>query len=238
MPVNKIIFDNKTLIDLTNDTITADKLLKGYTAHDKSGETITGTYEVGSSGGSSADTNLIDELISGTITNITTNAEEMRESAFSYCELLEEVNAPNCKGLYATVFSGCSSMIIFNAPLIEYIGLYAFYECGMLGELYFPNANYLEDGAFQACFSLSTITLGAVDYLPYGTFLACYSLTDVYLGYDGVVSIEYGTFEENIELSIIRIHVKSAYASAYANATNWAYYIENGFVEIVEDYEE
>jgi hypothetical protein len=40
---NKIIYGGKTLIDLTADTVTPDKLLKGTTAHDKSGETITGT---------------------------------------------------------------------------------------------------------------------------------------------------------------------------------------------------
>lgn len=41
--VNKVVYGNETLIDLTADTVTADKLAKGYTAHDKSGEIITGT---------------------------------------------------------------------------------------------------------------------------------------------------------------------------------------------------
>lgn len=40
---NKIVYDGKTLIDLTGDTITAADLQKGVTAHDKSGATITGT---------------------------------------------------------------------------------------------------------------------------------------------------------------------------------------------------
>lgn len=43
MANSKIIFAGETLIDLTNDTVTADKLSKGITAHDKSGEIITGT---------------------------------------------------------------------------------------------------------------------------------------------------------------------------------------------------
>ena len=43
MAVNKIIYGGKTLIDLTADTVAAETLLKGATAHDKSGETITGT---------------------------------------------------------------------------------------------------------------------------------------------------------------------------------------------------
>lgn len=43
MAKNKIIYGNEVLIDLTADTVTADKLAEGITAHDKSGEIITGT---------------------------------------------------------------------------------------------------------------------------------------------------------------------------------------------------
>lgn len=42
MARNKIIFGDEVLIDLTGDTVTPDKLLEGVTAHDKSGEIITG----------------------------------------------------------------------------------------------------------------------------------------------------------------------------------------------------
>ena len=40
--VNKVEFGNETLIDLTNDTVAANKMLSGYTAHSKSGAQITG----------------------------------------------------------------------------------------------------------------------------------------------------------------------------------------------------
>lgn len=48
--VNKVVYGGTILIDLTGDTVTADKVLTGYTAHDKSGATITGTcnYDVNS----------------------------------------------------------------------------------------------------------------------------------------------------------------------------------------------
>ena len=41
--INKVIYGGNTLIDLTADTVTADKLAKNITAHDKSGAIITGT---------------------------------------------------------------------------------------------------------------------------------------------------------------------------------------------------
>lgn len=43
MAINKVIYGGRTLIDLTDDTVTADKLLKDSTAHDKSGAAIVGT---------------------------------------------------------------------------------------------------------------------------------------------------------------------------------------------------
>lgn len=50
MSINKVVYDGKTLIDLTGDTVTADKVLEGFTTHDKSGASITGTcdYDVNS----------------------------------------------------------------------------------------------------------------------------------------------------------------------------------------------
>jgi hypothetical protein len=42
---SKIIYGDRVLIDLTADTITKDKLLKGYTAHGADGEEITGSCE-------------------------------------------------------------------------------------------------------------------------------------------------------------------------------------------------
>lgn len=40
---SKIIYGGKVLMDLTSDTVTADKLLEGFTAHGKDGEPIEGT---------------------------------------------------------------------------------------------------------------------------------------------------------------------------------------------------
>lgn len=40
---NKIIYGGNTLIDLTGDTVSADKVAKDVTFHDKSGAVVTGT---------------------------------------------------------------------------------------------------------------------------------------------------------------------------------------------------
>lgn len=45
MAISKVVYGGNTLIDLTADTITADKLLAGYTAHGADGEHIEGTCD-------------------------------------------------------------------------------------------------------------------------------------------------------------------------------------------------
>ena len=43
MAVNHVIINGETVVDLRNDTVSVDKLIKGATAHDKTGAAITGT---------------------------------------------------------------------------------------------------------------------------------------------------------------------------------------------------
>ena len=54
--VNKVILGSDVKLDLSSDTITADKLASGVTAHDKAGAPITGTcdYDVNSSDATAA----------------------------------------------------------------------------------------------------------------------------------------------------------------------------------------
>ena len=45
MSVNHVIIDGETKLDLRQDTVTPETLLKGKTAHNAAGELITGVYE-------------------------------------------------------------------------------------------------------------------------------------------------------------------------------------------------
>ena len=56
MAISKVVYGNTTLIDLTADTVVANKLLDGYTAHGRDGEAITGscTYDADTSDATAA----------------------------------------------------------------------------------------------------------------------------------------------------------------------------------------
>lgn len=61
--VSKVIYGGQVLMDLTSDTVTADKLLYGYTAHGADGEQVTGScsYDSDTSDANAADS----EILSG-----------------------------------------------------------------------------------------------------------------------------------------------------------------------------
>lgn len=83
--VNKVIYNNSSLIDLTGDTVTPGSLLSGYTAHDRSGAPINGTAviptkvsDLENDVGYIADDDIIDNLTS-TATDKPGSANMLRE---------------------------------------------------------------------------------------------------------------------------------------------------------------
>lgn len=69
--ISKVVYGGKTLIDLTADTVTADKLLSTYTAHDKSGAPITGscTFDADTSDATAA----VAEILAGKTAYVNAN---------------------------------------------------------------------------------------------------------------------------------------------------------------------
>ena len=73
MAVNKVVVNGEAIIDLSADTVTANKLAAGYTAHDRSGAVITGTMAGGGEPVRAKDVNFID--YDGTVLHSYTVAE-------------------------------------------------------------------------------------------------------------------------------------------------------------------
>ena len=131
MAVNKVEYNDngqlKTLIDLTADTVTADKLAKGYTAHDMSGNIITGTMESGS-----GDNTLLKSVIEGSVTEITIpdGTTKIIPHIFRENTKLKKVVIPGTVkeiGQYAFYMSTNLKYVNLNYG-INKIGTFAFYK--------------------------------------------------------------------------------------------------------------
>lgn len=72
---SKVIFNARVLIDLTGDTVTADKLLKGITAHGKDGERVTGKILARNTVGKNGAVGMASNFAAVAITPVTRNTQ-------------------------------------------------------------------------------------------------------------------------------------------------------------------
>ena len=96
MAVNKVVFDGQTLLDLTGDTVTAETLAQGYTAHDKAGALITGAMQSGR------------KVVIGSFNGYSTTSKEISGLGFMPTEVV-----------VSAVYSNLSSGLIYAVWLSE-----------------------------------------------------------------------------------------------------------------------
>ena len=125
--VNKVVYGGTTLIDISDTTATADKILEGYTAYGADGQKLTGT----ASGQSLVVTDTVDEH-GGTIRTITGKVVELKtknitsngtfsaedDDADGYTSVTVNVSgdAPTIQSLSVTP---SESQQIFNASSVD-----------------------------------------------------------------------------------------------------------------------
>ena len=135
MGVSKIIFGDTVLIDLTGDTVTAATLDKGATAHDKAGNQIVGTMEVGESSrfGATLDTFMGDVDSNGVLqspsaeTNLVFDGvTDIGDSSLKYFGY-RNTNINSASFTNLTQITGKHAL------------MYAFSECNSLQSIEFPS---------------------------------------------------------------------------------------------------
>ena len=193
MAYNKVIYGGNTLIDLTADTITADKLASGYTAHDASGALISGTMEPGGNTGGYKElfeqgsfVQIIDDAASFVMSSFYSSARSSVLNNLSYIELqnckevrqygfkgllaLASISFPECITVELSAFYGCSSLTNIYMPKLQNIGERAFAYCNLLTAIELPECTSIAQGAFLACRNLSYLSLPKLSLLGSGVF--------------------------------------------------------------------
>lgn len=180
MAVNKIVIDNEVKIDLTADTVSPSTLALGITAHDKSGELITGTMESGIPTSTNI-TNASHLFLGGRLidyrTVFTFNGVRNCSYMFSGCSTVEDLSNVTIKDSGSNyyfslegMFNNCSSL----KKLPNFIGTYVLRE-------------YPFTGMFKGCSSLVSIPANLFNYNFYlgdsrgiaYMFYGCESLTTI-----------------------------------------------------------
>lgn len=178
MAVNKVEYNDngqlKTLIDLTADTVTADKLAKGYTAHDMSGNIITGTMESGNSDEAMEALKAVVERTNSVVT-LPQGITEIGSYTFYRFDTLKSILLPSGLTRIASYgFFSCKNLTSISLPeSIVALAGNAIYSCTNLSSITFQGTpSVINSGAFVQCGNLTTINVpwseGEVSGAPWG----------------------------------------------------------------------
>ena len=132
MGIAKVILNNEVFMDLTNDTVDAEKMHDNYIAIGANGNSITGEVVY-----PSKENDIIQKTLTGTYTN--TNITSLADYAFMGQSSLENINVGSLTTIPQYAFYGCSSLI--NPPNLSdvtIIGDYAFYNCSSINNIIAP----------------------------------------------------------------------------------------------------
>lgn len=246
--VNKVQTSNgNTLIDLTGDTVTADKLMQGYTAHDRSGAVITGTATGGGSVTQDQDGYIVldDDAPSGSITveslSVTSNGTYTAPSGKAYSPVtvnvsgggselkslidrsITSIDLPNdLTAIGEHAFHGCPNLTITSLPSgITSIGSYAFYGATLSVSSLPSGITTIGDYAFaNQLFNLNALPSGITSIGSYA-FLNCTNLSITNLP-STVTSIGSGAFSTCINLVNISCNgnITTLNSSAFTSSTS------------------
>ena len=170
------ILQEKTVTE--NGVVTADA---GYDGLSKV------TVEVADKG-----TATLNALIDGSLTEIESGAESVRDYAFDFFDTLQSASFPNATSIGNYGFQYCSSLTNVDFPNATSIGKNAFQRCEALTSISFPNATSINSQAFSFCTALTSVDFPNVTSIGGNAFQDCSALTSV--DFPNVTNIVGSTF--------------------------------------------
>ena len=200
---------------------------------------------------------LVDSSISG---DITIQTEYIKVSAFSGCNNIISILAPNAKTVDNTGFHYCKNLQSVSFPELTAFSVQTFYNCPKLKHIYAPKVSTTSTSTFQGCTSLEIIKLPSLTDAASSTLRNCTALRiarfdilktislSVLNGCSNLKALIIGT--TNCALSDVNAFTNSAIANGtgfiyvpdeavetYKTATNWNTYASQikGLSEIPQD---
>lgn len=205
MSVAKVVWNGKTLVDLTDKTVTSSSLHSDYVAFSCAGTSFTGV----ATDQHTVENQIIDRSYTGVysndrITKLGTNfalsrlpgltavylpnVTNMETYSFDLDQALATVSMPKVTQIKSYCFRTCTVLTNISFPSVEIIGEYGFQGSGLtsLTSDMFPAVNTIYPYAFQNCTKLTTIDLPTLNNFGAGAsgshvFQGCTKLTSVKL---------------------------------------------------------
>lgn len=126
-----------------------------------------------------SETKIVDSIIDGSITEVTSNVTYVKEYAFYNDDALVSATLPNATILGNYSFQGCKSLKNITASKVTDICANCFKGCTNLSSISFPNATFADEYAFQNCKTLTSVSLPSLIEIYDYCFASCSNLTSM-----------------------------------------------------------
>ena len=205
----------------------------------EAGTYVTGDIKVAAveSGGTGSFEEGVDAVINGTLTEVTSQATEVRQYLF-YNSALSYASFPKAKTIGSYAFYSCDNLTGVDMPLVETINSQSFYMCLGLLSVTMPKLKATASNCFGNCTKLAKADFTALTEIKASTFANATKLTALILRGSTVVTLaNVSAFTGSaIKSGTGYIYVPSALVDDYKAATNWSTYA--GQIRAIEDYPE
>ena len=188
---------------------------------------------LGSSGGGGGD---IDALIDGTITDVESNAESVRDYCLYYSSTIKSVRLPKATSIGKYAFQASSLEEIY-CPEVLTMGNGVFNTCRKLTKAKIPLLSTLPSSTFRTSNALLTVDLPMVTYITEYSFRDCSALKALILRSETICVAQTSTttFQSSgIANGTGYVYVPRALVESYKVATNWSTYAAQ--FRALEDY--
>jgi hypothetical protein len=188
----------------------------------------------------------LDALIDGTITEITSNVENVRPYAF-YKSSVVNVDLPKAVNVGEYGFSGCTNLVDLKIPLVTTIGNRSFYDSRLLTNIGVLHVVKLPSSTFQYCKKLLSVDFPLLTEIGSNAFNGCSELKYLILRSETLCTLVNDTFKNsaffvgtNIDgvnpdkLKNGCFYVPRNLVEDYKVATNWSIYADH--FKALEDY--
>lgn len=173
-------------------------------------------------GGGGGGTELVDAIITGTITSISSNVTSIRDRAFQGCISLTSVNMPEVTNAGGNTFNGCTLLSDVSLPKLTQLAGSAFAGCTSLEEIYLKNLVSAGSSAFSNCSNLRIADVGPLNSLLATLFNNCASLEALILRKTTICALgNVNTFTNSGILNGGHVYVPEDLIETYKAATNW-----------------
>ncbi len=127
------------------------------------------------------DASVVDGLIDGSVTEVSSNATSIRQYAFYTCTSLATVNLPKATNGADYAFTGCRKLKTVNLPLAVNLLNNMYENCESLVTVNFPKVEYVYGYGFRGCRSLEVADFSVVKKFFTSAFSNCYRLNTLIL---------------------------------------------------------